>query len=172
MDRFRALCLKLRRLRIRCEPKSTCFYGVCGNSQVWQLICFEVVPAIKFGCEFIFRSEVPVTFQLPIGKHKIQNVSLNGNPTANNDEVREFKIGRSFWTILPAKQRFEVIHSNNRAAALRSGNQTYFAEFSKSPENKLIVLLRRENCKQVYRFDLQLAEPVDDTYSHLDSNYV
>jgi hypothetical protein len=113
-----------------------------------------------------------VSFQLPIGKHKIENVSLNGNPTANNDEVREFKIGKSFWSILPAKQRFEVIHHNNRAAALRSGNQTYFAEFSMSPENRLVVLLRRENCKQVYRFDLQVAESVDDTYSEVASDYV
>jgi hypothetical protein len=104
-----------------------------------------------------------VNFQLPIGRHKIQSVSLNGTPTAANLGVQEFQLGRLTWAILPADQRFEVIHSNNRAAALRSGNQTYFAEFSMSSENTLVIQLRRENCKEVYRFDLKLTSTLAET---------
>lgn len=128
-----------------------------------DLLRMGVEQSILFAV-LITRIEATVKFQLPIGRHKIQHVSLNGNPTADNDDVREFQIGQTFWSILPAEQRYEVIHSNHCAAALRSGNQTYFAEFSMSPEDTLVILLRRENSKQVYRFDLKLASSLVETF--------
>jgi hypothetical protein len=100
--------------------------------------------------------------QIPTGTHAIENVRLDGMAVVDNDRVRAFQIEQDFWVIQPAMQRFDVIHINNQAAALRSGNQTYFAEFRMLDEGTLLIQLRREHRKKVYSFELCLAAKLEE----------
>ena len=101
-------------------------------------------------------------FQIPTGNHSIQSVRLDGLAVADNEGVKTFQIEQDYWMIHPAKQRFDVIHMNNRAAALRSGNQTYFAEFRMFGDDTLRIQLRREHGKQVFSFDLCLISTLEE----------
>jgi hypothetical protein len=101
-------------------------------------------------------------FQIPTGTHSIENVRLDGMAVVDNDRVRAFQIEQDCWVIQPAMQRFDVVHINNKAAALRSGNQTYFAEFRMLSEDILLIQLRREHGKKVYSFELCLAANLEE----------